>query len=116
MSLFPEAEFQQATQTLVTIKEITEDKQMYDATEKARRDRQWALNAKLAEGELKGKIEGELKGKIEGKIEGEIKLIRTLEGLIGRVPTEESQLKTKQLEELEQIVTELQSRLRSRFT
>ncbi|MFN7289556.1 MAG: hypothetical protein ACK5YR_18010 [Pirellula sp.] len=56
MSLFPEVEFQQATQTLVTIKEITEDKQMYDATEKARRDRQWALNAKLAEGELKGKI------------------------------------------------------------
>ena len=89
LSLFPEAEFQQATQTLVAIKEITKDKQMYDATEKARRDRQWALNAKLAEGELKGKIEG----KIEGKVEGKIELIRTLEGLLGRVPTDESQLK-----------------------
>ena len=37
MRLFPESEFQQATQTLVAIKQITEDKQMYDATEKARR-------------------------------------------------------------------------------
>ena len=104
MSLFPEVEFQQATQTLVTIKEITEDKQMYDATEKARRDRQWALNAKLAE------------GKIEGKIEGEIKLIRTLEGLLGRLPTEESQLKTQKLEELQKIATELQAQLRSRIS
>jgi hypothetical protein len=108
MSLFPEAEFQQATQTLVAIKEITEDKQMYDATEKARRDWQWALNAKLAEGELKGKI--------EGKIEGEIKLIRTLEGLLGRDPTHESQLKTQKLEELQKIATELQAQLRSRIS
>lgn len=116
MSLFPEVEFQQATQTLVTIKEITEDKQMYDATEKARRDRQWALDAKLAEGELKGKIEGKLEGKIEGKLEGKIELIRTLEGLLGRVPSDESQLKTQKLEELETIVTELQSHLRGRIS
>jgi predicted transposase/invertase (TIGR01784 family) len=104
ISIFPEAEFQQATQTLVAIKEITEDKQMYDATEKARRDRQWALNAKLAE------------GKIEGKVEGEIKLIRTLEGLLGRAPTHESQLKTQKLEELQKIATELQAQLRSRIS
>jgi hypothetical protein len=112
MSLFPEAKFQRATQTIVAIKEITEDKQMYDATEKARRDRQWALNAKLAEGELKGKIEG----KIEGKVEGEIKFIRTLEGLLGRVPTPESQLKTQKLEELQKIAIELQAQLRSRIS
>lgn len=103
MRLFPESEFQQATQTLVAIKQITEDKQMYDATEKARRDRQWVMNATRAE------------GKIEGKIEGEIKLIRTLEGLLGRVPTDESQLKTQKLEELQRIATELQSQLRSRM-
>lgn len=103
MRLFPESEFQQATKTLVAIKQITEDKQMYDATEKARRDRQWVMNATRAE------------GKIEGKIEGEIKLIRTLEGLLGRVPTDESQLKTQKLEELQRIATELQSQLRSRM-
>jgi predicted transposase/invertase (TIGR01784 family) len=111
MGLFPEVEFQQATQTLVAIKQITEDKQMYDATEKARRDRQWALNAKMAEGKLKGKIEG----KIEGKVEGEIKLIRTLEVLLGRAPTDESQIKSKELDELQRISTELQSQLRSRI-
>ncbi len=103
VSLFPEAEFQQATRTLIAIKQITEDKQMYDATEKARRDRQWVINATRAE------------GKIEGKIEGEIELIRTLEGLMGRVPTDESQLKTQKLEELQRIATELQSQLRSRI-
>ena len=99
MSLFPESEFQQATQTLVAIKEITEDKQMYDATEKARRDRQWAINATHAEGEIKGKIE----------------LIHTLEGLLGQVPSEASQLKSTTLEELQKMVTELQSQLRSRM-
>ena len=103
MSLFPEAEFQQATQTLIAIKQITEDKQMYDATEKARRDQQWAFNAKLAEGEIKGEINGK------------IELIRTLEGLLGRVPTDELQLRTQKLEELQRIATELQDQLRSRM-
>jgi predicted transposase/invertase (TIGR01784 family) len=107
MRLFPESEFRQATQTLVAIKEITEDKQMYDATEKARRDRQWAINATLA----KGKIEGE----IEGEIKGEIKLIRTLQGLLGQVPSDESQLKSQTLAELQRIATELQSQLCSRM-
>jgi hypothetical protein len=103
MRLFPESEFRQATQTLVAIKQITEDKQMYDTTEKARRDRQWAINATRAEGELKGKIEGK------------IELIQTLEGLLGQVPSEASQLKSTTLEELQKMVTELQSQLRNRM-
>ncbi|XZE22729.1 Rpn family recombination-promoting nuclease/putative transposase [Pirellulaceae bacterium SH449] len=102
MKLFPDEEFQQATQSLVSIKRVTEDKQMYDATEKARRDRQWVINASRTEGE------------IEGKFEGKIELIRTLEGLLGRAPTDESQLKSQSLEKLQQISTELQSELRER--
>jgi predicted transposase/invertase (TIGR01784 family) len=102
MRLFPDAEFQQATQSLVSIKRVTEDKQMYDATEKARRDRQWVINASRTEGEIKGKIEGE------------IKLIRTLEELLGKAPTEESELKSKSLEKLQEISSELQSELRER--
>ncbi|MFO0943424.1 MAG: hypothetical protein U0930_22035 [Pirellulales bacterium] len=62
-----------------------------------------ALNAKLAEGELKGKI--------EGWIEGEVNLNRTLEDLLRRVPTDESQLMTRKLDELQKIVTDLQSQL-----
>ena len=119
MRLFPESEFRQATRTLVAIKQITEDKQMYDATEKARRDRQWMINASRTEGEIKGMIEGKIEGMIEGMIEGEIKgkveLIRTLEGLLGRTPSDESQLKTQTLEELQRISSDLQSHLRSRM-
>lgn len=84
---------------------------MYDATEKARRDRQWALNAKMTEGKIEGKIEG----KLEGKLEGEIKLIRTLEVLLGREPTDESLLKAQKLEELQKVSNELQTQLRSRI-
>ena len=58
----------QATQTIVTTAEVTEDKTMYDAREKAIRDYQWAMNSARDEGEIKGKIEGEIKGKIEGEI------------------------------------------------
>ncbi|MCE3016254.1 MAG: hypothetical protein ACK56W_03185 [Pirellula sp.] len=72
---------------------------MYDATEKARRDHQWAINATLA------------KGTIEGKVE----LIRTLEGLLEQVPSDEGQLKSRTLEELQKMVIELQSLLRSRM-
>jgi hypothetical protein len=79
--------------------EITEDKQMYDATEKARRDRQWAINATRAEGEIKG----------------EIKLIQTLQGLLGQVPSDESQLKSQTLAELQRIAIELKAQLRSRM-
>ncbi|MFN9642354.1 MAG: hypothetical protein ACK56W_20400 [Pirellula sp.] len=76
---------------------------MYYETETARRDRQWAINATRTE----GKIEGEIKGKIE--------LIRILEGLLGQGPSDESQLKSRTLEELQKIGAELQAQLRSRM-
>jgi hypothetical protein len=44
MELSPEEEIRRASQTLITISEITEDKTMYDAREKAIRDQQWAIN------------------------------------------------------------------------
>ncbi len=50
-----------------------------------------------------------------GKIEGEIKLIHTLQVLLGREPTDESLLKAKKLEELQKVSVELQSQLRSRI-
>ncbi len=56
---------------------------MYDAREKAIRDHQWALNAAHREGFHEGESKGKMEGKIEGRLEGEIKLIRTLEGILG---------------------------------
>ena len=53
---------------------------MYDAREKAIRDRKWELNGAFREGQREGQgVEGEIKGKAEG----EIKLIRTLQGILG---------------------------------
>ena len=46
---------------------------------------------------------------------GKIELIRTLEGLLGQVPTDETQLKARKLEELESLANELPSQLRSRI-
>ena len=74
---------QLATQTITKIAEITEDKTMYDAREKAMRDRQWALNQAHREGE------------IDGEIKGEIKLIRTLEGILGLVLSKEEDLQNR---------------------
>ncbi len=75
---------------------------MYDAREKAIRDRQWAMSAARREGEIKGKIEGE------------IKLIRTLQGILNLALSEEHDLRVMPLEQLESLTSSLQERLRNR--
>ena len=95
---------------ITRIAEITEDKSMYDAREKAIRDQQWALNAAHRE----GKIEGEIKGKIEGKIEGEIKLIRTLEVILGIALSKVEDLQKLDIDSLQQLTNTLQDRVRNR--
>ena len=87
--LLPGLAFLRATSELVAIQHITEERTMYDTREKASRDYQSNL------------IGAETKGKIEGKIEGEIKLIRTLEGLIGAPPSDEKVLAKLSLEALQ---------------
>ena len=108
--LLPQPAIRQATGTLTTIAEITEDKAMYDARERALRDREWELDATFREGEIKGKIEGE----IEGEIKGEIKMIRTLQGLAGVPVADEAELRTMNLAQLQAVTTDLQEKLRNR--
>jgi hypothetical protein len=55
--LLPQPAIRQATETLARIAEITEDKAMYDARERAIRDRKSEIYAAIREGEIKGKIE-----------------------------------------------------------
>ncbi|MEQ1825496.1 MAG: PD-(D/E)XK nuclease family transposase [Pirellula sp.] len=110
LKLFPEAAMQIATKTITKIAEITEDKTMYEAREKAIRDQQWALNAAHREGEREGKIEGMIEGKIEGKIE----LIQTLEGILGLSMSRTEILQAMNLDELQKITAELQERARKR--
>ncbi len=112
LRLFPQTAIRQATQTITKIAEITEDKAMYDAREKAIRDQQWALNASRKE----GLIEGEIKGKIEGKIEGEIRMIRMLQEILEVPVSNESDFEGKSLEELRNQTSDLQDRVRSRHS
>ena len=98
LKLFPEAAMQLATQTITKIAEITEDKTMYDAREKAMRDRQWALN----------------QAHIEGQIEGEIRLIRMLEGILGLALSKEEDLQKLDLASLQKLTSALQDRARNR--
>ena len=65
LAAFPQPAIRRASEALIRIAQISEDKAMYDRRERAIRDRQWELNSARRE----GKIEGEIKGKIEGKIE-----------------------------------------------
>ncbi|MBI2479326.1 MAG: hypothetical protein HYV60_12050 [Planctomycetia bacterium] len=81
---------------------------MYDAREKAIRDQQWALNASLREGEARGRLEGQLWG--------EIKLIHTLQELLGEPLSAEAELLGLDLPALQTHSANLQKKLRSRTT
>ena len=58
--------------------------------------------------------EGAALGAARGKIEGEIRLIRTLEELLGMESSSDSQLEDNTLEELQSYSAELQSKIKSR--
>jgi predicted transposase/invertase (TIGR01784 family) len=102
LELLPQPAIRQATETLGRISQQSEDKAMYDAREKAIRDENWRLNAARREGE------------IEGKIEGEIKLIRTLQGILGATVSEDEDLRGMTLEQLEALTSSLRERIRTR--
>jgi hypothetical protein len=87
---------------------------MYDAREKAIRDRKWELKAAFRQGEREGEINGEIKGEIKGKIEGEIKMIRTLQGTLHAPVSEEQELRAMTLEQLESLTSSLKEQLRNR--
>lgn len=114
LSLFPQEAFREATQTITRIAQQTEDKIMYDAREKAIRDRQWAMNESRKEGLLEGRLEGRLEGETKGEIKGEIKLIRTLEEILQLPQSSDTVLADKTLDELQSITAQLQVRLRER--
>jgi flagellar biosynthesis/type III secretory pathway protein FliH len=102
--LFPQPEFQKATDSIDRIAKKTEDKAMYDTREKAIRDQQWILNAARREGREEGREEGELFGKI-----------RMLQNLLSLPQSTDQELQPKSRTELETLATELQTQLRKRM-
>ena len=61
--LLPQPAIRRATEVLSRIAQLTEDKAMYDAREKALRDRKWEIDTAKEEGRIEGKIELEKKKK-----------------------------------------------------
>ncbi len=112
--LLPQPAIQQATDTLSRIAQVTEDKAMYDAREKAIRDRKWELSATYREGEREGERKGEIKGETKGRIESKIETIRMLQGLLHTPLSEEQDLRKLTLEQLQAMTNDLQEKLRNR--
>lgn len=124
--LFPQEGIRQATKSITRIAAQTEDKAMYDAREKAARDRQWIIESSrlaglekgLEEGLEKGRDEGRQEGRQEGReeaqIEGKREQIRMLEEILQLPLTSDAELAAKSLAELQAIVAELQAKARHR--
>jgi len=94
---------------LNAIREITEEKQMYDAREKASLDIQFNLVDARQEGRQEGIEIGEQRGKLNGSAQ-------IYEGLLGASVSSEDVLGRKSDEELTAMVTLLQKRLRDRLS
>jgi len=133
--LLPSLEFLRATGELNAIREITEEKQMYDAREKASLDIQSNLIDAKQEGENIGEqrgieigeqrgieigeqrgIEiGEQRGIEIGEQRGKLKgSVQIFEGLLGTSVSSDDILNGKSNEELASMVAQLQKRLRDR--
>lgn len=76
---------------------------MYDSREKAALD--------LQSGLIDAKEEGREEGREAGREEGEIKLIRTLQEILGEPVSAESDLANHNLEQLQSIAAELRNRI-----
>jgi flagellar biosynthesis/type III secretory pathway protein FliH len=92
---------------LDAIREITEEKQMYDAREKASLDIQSNLIDARQEGRQEGIEIGEQRGKLKASVQ-------IYEGLLGESVTSDIELNNQTIESLESLVTQLQKRLRNR--
>ena len=101
--LFPGLEFPRATGELNAIREITEEKQMYDAREKASLD----IQSNLIDARQEGIEIGEQRGKPIGSVQ-------VLEGLLEGPISPDELLSKKSIEDLTAMVTQLQKRLRDR--
>lgn len=120
-SLLPDEALWRATEELSEIKQITEEKEMYDSREKAIRDQQSHLIESLSKGRKqglrKGLKRGLEKGLKQGREEGarvgiEIGFIQSLQGILGLEVTTLQELAQKSLPELIALKESLQSVLK----
>ena len=114
-SLLPAIPFQQAIDVIETIAQKSEDKTMYDQREKAQRDYDWAINSARQEGVEQGIEQGIERGIERGIEQGSLAgRIQMLQNLLGEAETSTNELTARGASELENLLTDLQSRLRQR--
>ena len=75
---------------------------MYDTREKAIRDQRWILNSARRE------------GREEGEIKGEIKLIQTLQEILGGPVSDAAVFQGRSLEQLRAMTEELRKKIQRR--
>ena len=105
--LLPGLEFLRATVELNAIREITEEKQMYDAREKASLDIQSNLIDARQEGRQEGRREGFQVGEAIGRV-------KTYQELLGDFVTSDEELSGMSTAQLTSTIADLQTRLRKR--
>ena len=117
-SLLPGLEFLRATGQLTEINQVTVEKHMYDSREKAALDFESGLIDARQEGREEGISlgieQGRDLGRLEGTRQGEVKLIRTLQEILGVPLSDESALQRQSLEQLQRMTADLRSQLRNR--
>jgi predicted transposase/invertase (TIGR01784 family) len=102
-ALLPGLAFLHATQELKEIQEVTEERQMYDSREKAVRD--------LESGLIDAREEGFQIGIEKGIEKGEIRLIQTLQEILGEHVSEETELRVYSMEQLQALAADLRNRI-----
>jgi flagellar biosynthesis/type III secretory pathway protein FliH len=125
--LLPDTAFWRATEELSEIKQITEEKEMYDSREKAIRDQESHLIESLSKGRkqglrkgLKRGLEKGLKqGREEGREEGarigiEVGFIQSLQEILGIEVQSQQELTQKSLPELIALKESLQAVVRDK--
>ena len=109
--LLPGLEFLRATGELNAIGEITEEKQMYDAREKASLD----IQSNLIDARREGHQEGHQEGRQEGRQEGEsVGRVKAYQELLGDSIASDEELTRMTSEQLTCTILDLQTRLRER--
>jgi flagellar biosynthesis/type III secretory pathway protein FliH len=118
-SLLPNVALSRATDELIEIKQITEEKEMYDSREKAIRDQESHLIESLSKGRKQGLKKGLQKGLQKGRKEGamigiEIGFIQAIQEILGLEVQTQQELDKKTLQELIALKESLQAVLRDK--
>lgn len=106
----PDPVFNEAAGVLQMIARNPEERQLYDDRLKAERD-EWA---KTEQAKLEGRMEGRVEGLVEGQMQGQARLVAVLQGLIGDPVQSEDALAALGLDQLREMESGLQQRLRDR--